>query len=106
MPVVNLMVSDITITEGDAGTKNAVFTVTRDGNPSTAFKAAYTTQDGTGVSGAKAGVDYVESKGYLTFTPGQLKKKIVNSVSLFGMTTSPRGKISTLVMSTTGRTEM
>ena len=82
MPVVNLMVSDITITEGDAGTKNAVFTVTRDGNPSTAFKAAYTTQDGTGVSGAKAGVDYVESKGYLTFTPGQLKNTV--SVPVIG----------------------
>ncbi|HZA01243.1 MAG TPA: Calx-beta domain-containing protein, partial [Hyphomicrobiaceae bacterium] len=61
-PVVgNISISDVTLTEGDAGAKTATFTVSRTGTA--AFAVGFATANGT----ATAGVDYVASAGTLTF---------------------------------------
>ena len=78
MPVVNLSVSDLTIVEGDAGTKDALFTVTRSGDSNAAFTVDYQTEDGT----AKAGQDYLGNSGTLTFLAGENLKQV--SVAVIG----------------------
>ena len=67
-------ISDVTIREGDLGTKNAVFTVSlsrpqRGGNVTVQFATA----DGTGI----AGLDYVATSGLLTFAPGVVSRTII-----------------------------
>jgi hypothetical protein len=81
-PVVgNISVNDVTITEGDSGTKVATFTVTRTGGTA-AFDLTYATADGT----ATAGSDYVaQPTGTVSFAAGDLTKTI--SVTINGDTT-------------------
>ena len=81
-PVVgNISINDVTITEGDSGTKVAIFTVTRTGGTA-AFDVSYATADGT----ATAGSDYVAlPTGTLSFAAGDLTKTI--SVTINGDTT-------------------
>src|SRR5262245_41078823 len=81
-PVVgNISINDVTITEGNSGTKVATFTVTRTGGTA-AFAANYATADGT----ATAGSDYVaQPTGTVTFAAGDLSKTI--SVTINGDTT-------------------
>src|SRR5262249_12943352 len=58
-PAVTLSISDpLPLPEGDSGTSNMVFVVTRSGELSPAVQVNYATQDGTGPNGAKAGTDY------------------------------------------------
>ncbi len=72
-----LSVSDVSVSEGDAGTVAAVFTVTRStASPQTAT-VNFATVDGT----ASAGVDYVATSGTLTFDPGQTSKTIIVTVA-------------------------
>ena len=80
-PVVgNISVDDVTITEGDSGTKVATFTVTRTGGTA-AFDLTYATADGT----ATAGSDYVaQPTGTASFAAGDLTKTI--SVTINGDT--------------------
>jgi hypothetical protein len=66
----NISIGDVTITEGDAGTKLAVFTVSRTGLA--AFSVDYATQDGT----ATAGDDYVFTNGTLNFSLGEATKTL------------------------------
>jgi len=61
----DLSIDDVTITEGNAGFSNAVFTVTRS-NSLTAFSVAYSMTAGT----AQAGSDYTPTSGTLTFAVG------------------------------------
>jgi parallel beta-helix repeat protein len=63
--------SDVIITEGQSGVKNAVFTITMTPHDQTVL-VGYGTSDGTAV----AGTDYVAKTGTLTFQPGQLSKTV------------------------------
>lgn len=64
-PTAQVSVSDVSVTEGDAGDKLMTFTVTRSHDAGT-FTVDYGTEDGT----ATAGADYVATSGTLAFTAG------------------------------------
>ncbi len=76
-----LRINNVTITEGNSGTKNAVFTVTRTGTPSGTITVNYSTSNGT----ATAGSDYVSKSGNLSFATNETSKTI--SVVINGDTT-------------------
>jgi hypothetical protein len=61
-----LSINDVTVTEGNSGTTNAVFTVTLSPVASQTVMVDYATAAGT----ATLGSDYVTSPGTLTFPPG------------------------------------
>jgi probable HAF family extracellular repeat protein len=63
-PTVNI--GDVTVTEGNAGTTNAVFTVTLSAPASGPVTVNFTTANGT----ASAGSDYAARSGIVTFAPG------------------------------------
>ncbi|WP_281291209.1 Calx-beta domain-containing protein, partial [Hyella patelloides] len=65
-------VEGVTVTEGDAGTTAAIFTVTLAGSSSLPISVDYATVEGT----ATAGVDYGAVNGTLTFAPGETSKTI------------------------------
>ena len=67
-----LSVDDVTVTEGDSGTVNAVFTVSLSVAVSQVVTVQYTTANGT----ATAGSDYVATSGTLTFGPGTTTRNI------------------------------
>src|ERR1700716_144332 len=69
-PVGNISIGDVSITEGDTGTKMAAFTVSRTGTA--AFTVGYATADGT----ATAGSDYLAASGTLSFAAGQASQTI------------------------------
>jgi photosystem II stability/assembly factor-like uncharacterized protein len=62
-----LSIAGATVTEGDAGTTNATFTVTLAPTSGAAVTVGYATSDGT----AAAGSDYSAASGTLTFSPQQ-----------------------------------
>jgi hypothetical protein len=71
-PAPTVSINDVTVTEGNSGLTNAVFTVSL-GNPSSfPVTMNYATADGS----ATAGVDYQATSGTLTFTSGELAKTI------------------------------
>jgi hypothetical protein len=72
-------VSDVQIVEGNAGTTNAVFTITMSPHSQT-VSVGYNTADGT----ATAGSDYTAKSGTVVFTPAQTTKTI--SVPIIGDT--------------------
>jgi Ca2+-binding RTX toxin-like protein len=78
-PVGNISISDVTISEGDAGTQTATFTVSRTGTA--AFAVDFSTADGT----ATAGSDYLAKSGTLDFAAGQASQTV--SVTINGDTT-------------------
>src|SRR5207237_822486 len=79
--VSNISINDVTIAEGNSGTKVASFTVTRSGGTA-AFDLTYATAD----SSATAGIDYVsQPSGTVSFAAGDLTKTI--SVTINGDTT-------------------
>jgi hypothetical protein len=64
---VGIRIRDVSITEGNAGSSNAVVTVSLTGSqPHGDVTVAFTTADGT----ATAGSDYTATSGTITFTPG------------------------------------
>ena len=81
----NISINDVAITEGNSGIAQARFTVNLD-NPSTfPISVDYSTQDGTGITGARAGQDYLSVGGTLQFSPGQTSQTII--VPIVGDTT-------------------
>lgn len=78
-PVVSI--GDVSVTEGNAGTSTATFTVTRTGGTG-AFSVDFATANTT----ATAGSDYVATSGTLNFTAGELSKTF--TVTINGDTTS------------------
>ena len=76
-----ISINDIIVTEGDSGTKNATFTVTRTGTATNTITIDYTTTDGTAIAGS----DYTPTSGTLTFDPNETTKTI--TVSIIGDTT-------------------
>ncbi len=67
-----LSISDVTVTEGDAGSVNAVFTVSLSAASGKTVSVTYTTADGT----ATAGSDYLAATGLVTFAPGTTSQTI------------------------------
>jgi hypothetical protein len=61
-----LSISDVTVSEGDAGTTNAVFTVTLSAASASTVSVDWTTSNGT----ATAPGDYAADSGVLAFDPG------------------------------------
>jgi hypothetical protein len=73
-----LSINDVSVTEGDSGTKTATFTVTLTGAPSQPVQVNYSTSDGTATV---AGNDYVAASGTLVFTAGQTAKTVSVTVN-------------------------
>ena len=76
----SVAISDVTISEGNSGTKVATFTVTRNGGTA-AFNVNYATSDG---SATTADGDYVASANTLQFAANEMSKTI--SVTINGDT--------------------
>lgn len=74
-----LSISDVSIAEGDSGTKLATFTVSLANAITQPVTVNYTTLDGT----ALAGKDYQATQGTLTFNPGEALTQTV-SVTILG----------------------
>ena len=67
-----LTIPDVAISEGNAGTTDAVFTVSLSAASTETVIVHYATAD----NGATAGVDYTAKSGTLTFAPGDLAKDV------------------------------
>ncbi len=67
-----MTIGDVTVTEGNTGTRAASFTVTLSTAYSQPVSVAYATANGT----AAAGSDYQSASGTLTFAPGEMSKTI------------------------------
>lgn len=80
-PLPTLSVNDVSITEGDSGTKSLTFTVSLSSAAMQAVSVAYATGDGT----ATAGSDYTAASGMLTFAAGETSKTV--NVPILGDTT-------------------
>ncbi|MDP2901562.1 MAG: Calx-beta domain-containing protein, partial [Methylovulum sp.] len=74
----SLSVNNVTLTEGNSGTKNAVFTLTLSEAAAQAVSIDYATLDDT----AEAGQDYTASSGTVSFAAGETRKTI--SVPIIG----------------------
>ena len=68
----SISINDVSAAEGNTGTTNAVFTVTRSSPNSQTLTVHFSTADGT----ATAGTDYLASNGTLTFNSGETTKTI------------------------------
>jgi Ca2+-binding RTX toxin-like protein len=68
----SLSIQDVTVTEGNTGTKNATFTVTLSAASTSVVTVNYATANGT----ATAGSDYTATTGTLTFNPGDTSKSL------------------------------
>jgi hypothetical protein len=79
-PIVSATVTDLTITEGNTGQKNAAFVVTLSDPMNEAVTLSYTTADGT----ATGASDYVARSGTVTFLPGTLTQTV--NIALAGDT--------------------
>jgi CSLREA domain-containing protein len=78
----SVVINDVQVTEGNAGSTNATFTVSLSAASSNTVLVDFFTAAGT----ATAGADYTPVNGTLTFTPGQTAKTItvpVNGDTLF-----------------------
>lgn len=75
--VPDLTITDATVTEGDSGTTNAVFTVTLSQPVSQFVNVSYSTQGGTAIPVE----DYRPAAGTLIFVPGETTKTITVPVN-------------------------
>jgi hypothetical protein len=71
-PPPTLSINDVTVTEGNTGSVNAVFTVTLSAASTQQVTVDYATANGT----ATAGIDYTATSGSLTFAAGQTSRTI------------------------------
>ena len=73
----SLAIDDVTVTEGDSGLVNAIFTVTLTGSTSSAFTVDYATNDNTATSGSS---DYISDASTLSFagTAGETKTIVLD----------------------------
>lgn len=89
--------SDVQITEGNSGTKNATFTLRLAGSPILPVFVQYATQDGS----ATAGSDYTAASGQVFFNPGQTTKTV--SVPILGDQIAEPDETFRLLLSTSTR---
>ncbi len=73
----SLSANDASVTEGDSGSKNAVFTVSLSAAATSAVTVDYATADGS----ATAPDDYTAASGTLTFAPGEISKQVTVTVA-------------------------
>jgi hypothetical protein len=73
----SLVINNVSVTEGNTGTQNAVFTVTLSAASGQTVTVNYATANGT----ATAGSDYVARSGTLTFNPGTTTQTIPVTVN-------------------------
>jgi hypothetical protein len=71
-PPVRVSIGNASVAEGDGGTVELVFTVTRSGDTTAAVTLNYATADGTGV----AGTDYTAKSGTVSFGSGETTAEI------------------------------
>ncbi|MBX9748047.1 MAG: cellulase family glycosylhydrolase [Roseococcus sp.] len=76
LPPPTLTISDAQVTEGDAGTKQMLFTVALSRAATSAVSVTYATQAGT----ATAGSDFTAASGTLRFAAGETSKTIAVTV--------------------------
>jgi uncharacterized delta-60 repeat protein len=88
-----ISIDDISLTEGDSGTKSFDFTVTLSQASNLTVKVDYATAQGT----ATAGTDYQQTSGTLTFNAGETAKSI--SVLVNGDTVNEPDEAFTLNLS-------
>ncbi|MBX7072493.1 MAG: hypothetical protein K1X71_05045 [Pirellulales bacterium] len=74
-----LSIADVSITEGDAGTKTMTFVATLSASSAQQVRVSFGTQNGTASSGA--GGDYVTNNGLLTFAPGETEKSFTVTIN-------------------------
>ena len=79
-PLPSISINDVTVTEGNTGMVNAIFTVSLSSASNQTVTVNFTTADGT----ATAGSDYVANSGSVTFNPGETSKP--TSVAIIGDT--------------------
>jgi glucose/arabinose dehydrogenase len=72
-----LSITDVSVSEGNAGTKLATFNVNLSASSTNTVTAQYATADGL----ATAGSDYVSAAGTVTFTPGQVTQPVSITVN-------------------------
>jgi predicted extracellular nuclease len=84
-------VNDVTVTEGDAGTSQMVFTITRTGGTG-AFDVNYHTADGTGIQPG----DYLPASGTVHFADGETTQTV--SVTINGDTEAELSETLQLVL--------
>jgi aryl-phospho-beta-D-glucosidase BglC (GH1 family) len=77
-----LSIANISVAEGNSGTKDATFTVVLSKAATSAVTVGYATSNGT----ATAGADYTATSGTLTFAPGTTSQTI--TVKVIGDTTA------------------
>src|SRR5262245_29834894 len=96
-PPVNFSISDpLPSPEGDSGTSSLLFVVTRSGDTKPAVQVDFTTQDGAGPNGARAGIDYTATSGTLYFAAGQATTTI--AVPIVGNTLLQSNRTLTVVL--------
>lgn len=71
-PTPSFRISDVTITEGSSGTKNATFTVSLSASSGRTATVNFATANGTAIATS----DYTATSGTLTFAPGETTKTI------------------------------
>ena len=81
----SLSINDVSLTEGNAGTKPFTFTVTLSAASGRSVTVKYATANGTATAGTTGSADYVATSGTLTFSPGTTTQSI--AVSVRGNTT-------------------
>jgi probable HAF family extracellular repeat protein len=74
--VPDVAINNVTVTEGNSGTTNAVFIVSLSAPSTVPLSVNYATADST----ATAGSDYLATSGTLTFAPGETSKTITVQV--------------------------
>ncbi|BAT60976.1 FG-GAP repeat protein [Variibacter gotjawalensis] len=92
-------IGDMSIEEGNSGTKTVTFTVTRTGGDA-AFSVKYATQDDS----AKAGSDYVAKTDTLNFGVGEMKKTFTIVINGDTVVESPEKFFVNLSNATNGAT--
>ncbi len=79
-PIPVISVNSPTVSEGDSGTTDMVFTISLNGTSDRPISVNYATADGT-ASSTGAGPDYVPVAGMLVFQPGETTKTVVVKVN-------------------------
>jgi hypothetical protein len=82
-PVPGVSINDVSLTEGNSGSTNAVFTVTLTGSTTLQTIVNWYTSDGS-ASSYGSQPDFHSSSGILTFNPGETQKTI--SIPVYGDT--------------------
>jgi hypothetical protein len=88
-----ITINDVTLTEGDAGTTNAVFTVTLAPTSTQSITVDYVAVNQTAIAGS----DYQATSGELTFDPGESTQQI--SVPVIGDTSDEADETFTVSLS-------